>query len=719
MLTIVPFAVFLFGTTSDCSKVGLVLSGGGARGFAHIGTLKMLDSLDIKVDYIVGTSMGAVVGALYATGNSGKEIEKLAFDLDWNELLTDTPERQDLPHFQKKDTGKYQLEFGIDGVKPVTPIGYIHGQKVLLVLSRLFGEYEQALSFDDFPIPFRCIATDIVTGNEIIFSDGSLTEAVRSSLTVPTIFSPVTIGDSLLVDGGLLNNLPTDVAINLGADIIIAVDAGTPRKSRKQLKNAMDVLEQVISIHEYTREEENAKLADFLIRPKLDGFRSVNFNRTKLKTINNLGHIAALENIELFHELKNVSFCDNDIDLISENVENRKISKTISSIEFVGNRKFKDGFLKQNLGVEIGDVFNSVDLQDRIMQLYSLGYFTTIYFTINPESHDKIGLVIKVKENLSNKMRLGIQWDKELELIAVIDFQLSDLLISGLRLEHQFQFVGLRKNTMNLFYPSRTMDFPIYPFIRVYDLKIPFEQYNKDGTINRYTYQSQMAGAGVGLQLKNKWFVESEYVKEIVNIESDIPSSETDESLFTNEPVNKIFVSSKLDLLDDILLPRTGNLLSVNFEYSGQLTGSVLEYSWLEIYSDLFYTVNDHTFRLKNYYSNFTNLSFPYLFHYSDTRNRSFSFSDNQLFGINSILNQFEYRYEYKKDIFFKILLNDVMYSESDDAEFDKHSIGYGFGVTLISPLGPMELVLSWGDKSVYNQDEFQYHFKFNAGYKF
>ena len=119
LFSIIPLIIIIFGTTSECPKIGLVLSGGAARGFAHIGTLKMLDSLNIKVDYIVGTSMGAVAGALYAIGKTGKEIEKMAFDLNWDELLTDTPIRQNLPHFQKKDTGKYQMEFGIDGLKPI------------------------------------------------------------------------------------------------------------------------------------------------------------------------------------------------------------------------------------------------------------------------------------------------------------------------------------------------------------------------------------------------------------------------------------------------------------------------------------------------------------------------------------------------------------------------------------------------------------------------
>ena len=181
-----------------------------------------------------------------------------------------------------------------------------------------------------------------------------------------------------------------------------------------------------------------------------------------------------------------------------------------------------------------------------------------------------------------------------------------------------------------------------------------------------------------------------------------------------NITINKIFVSSKLDLIDDILLPRYGNLISINYEYS-----SNLDYSWFELISDWYYTISDHTFRLKNQYSDFNNLSLPYLFHYSHNRNRTFSFSGDQLFGVNLLLNQFEYRYEYKMDIFFKFLFNDIITMDLNNTERYNHSIGYGIGATLISPLGPMDLIWSWSDKSIYNSDELKYNFKFTAGYKF
>ena len=211
------FLLFAHLFSEDYPKIGLVLSGGGSKGFAHIATLKALDSLNIPIDYISGTSFGAIIGAMYALGYSGKQIEEMAISTDWYEVQKDEPERKYLPHFRKKDTGKYQLEFGLKGFKPVAPTGLIYGQKIILELSKWTREFEQVYDFDLLPIPFRCNAFDIISGKEVILKEGSLAHALRASLSIPTIFAPVEWGDALLVDGGVANNLPVDIVKDMGA----------------------------------------------------------------------------------------------------------------------------------------------------------------------------------------------------------------------------------------------------------------------------------------------------------------------------------------------------------------------------------------------------------------------------------------------------------------------------------------------------------------------
>ena len=186
---VVLFSLFWISQPSassiDRPKIGLVLSGGGAKGFAHIGTLKMLDSLHIPIDYIVGTSMGGLAGALYAIGYTGHDLEKLVERSDWKEIFSDNPPRTELPYFVRKETGRYQLEFGISGVKPVAPSGLIYGQKVSLLFSSLTFPYESVNDFDNLPIPFRCVAVDLVTGNQVVLKSGSLAKAMRATMATP------------------------------------------------------------------------------------------------------------------------------------------------------------------------------------------------------------------------------------------------------------------------------------------------------------------------------------------------------------------------------------------------------------------------------------------------------------------------------------------------------------------------------------------------------
>jgi len=182
-------------------KIGLVLSGGGARGFAHIGTLKLLDSLKIPIDYIAGTSMGGIIGALYAVGYSGKEIEKIVRSTNWKEIFSDSPARNKQPFVKKATSGRYLVSLPVKGILPSIPSGLIKGQKVFQILSKLIYAYQNVSDFNKLPIPFNCVATDIVSGKEVILNHGSLALAIRATMSIPTIFTPVEWGDSLLVDG--------------------------------------------------------------------------------------------------------------------------------------------------------------------------------------------------------------------------------------------------------------------------------------------------------------------------------------------------------------------------------------------------------------------------------------------------------------------------------------------------------------------------------------
>ena len=231
-------------------RIGLVLGGGGARGAAHIGVLKELERLRIPVDAIAGTSMGAIVGGLYATGVNAEDLEELVSSLDWNAALSDTAAREDMSFRRKQDEREFPINFelGLRGTDLVLPKGVIQGQELDLLLRKLTLHASHITDFDNFPIPFRAIASDIVAGEAVVMDSGDLAMAIRASMSVPGVFAPARIDGRLLVDGGLIGNLPIDVMKEMGVDIIIAVDVEFPLYKSEELKSVLTISEQMLTI---------------------------------------------------------------------------------------------------------------------------------------------------------------------------------------------------------------------------------------------------------------------------------------------------------------------------------------------------------------------------------------------------------------------------------------------------------------------------------------
>lgn len=265
-------------------RVGLVLSGGGARGLAHVGVLKILEQLQVPVDCIAGTSMGAVVGGLYAAGLSADEIETLVRTLDWRSSFEDRSPRQDLDYRRKQEERQFlvRLPVGFDREGFRLPRGLVQGQKLTQVLRERTLAVAAIEDFDRLPIPFRAVATDIETGEAVVLGHGDLTEAMRASMSAPGVFAPVEAGERLLVDGGLVNNLPVDVIRSMGADIVIAVDVGFRPQPREELDSAIALSNQMIAVmlqRETARQRALMTTGDVLIEPPLGNLSSIEFDR--------------------------------------------------------------------------------------------------------------------------------------------------------------------------------------------------------------------------------------------------------------------------------------------------------------------------------------------------------------------------------------------------------------------------------------------------------
>lgn len=276
-------------------KVGLVFGGGGAKGVSHIGVLKVLEEAGIPVDYIAGTSMGAIVGGLYSIGYNATEIDSMVRDQDWVMLLSDRVERSSQSFPEKENSERYivSLPFGIEARDRVIS-GVIKGQNLQNLFSNLTIGYHDSVDFNAFPIPFAAVALDVVKGEEHIFHEGSLPTAMRASMAIPAVFTPVRIDSMVLVDGGLNNNYPADVVQRMGADIVIGVDLGTSDlKVLEGLNTPGDVIGQIIALHGYEKYIENKENTDLLIRPNMVPFNSASFSPVAIDTLIDRGEQAA------------------------------------------------------------------------------------------------------------------------------------------------------------------------------------------------------------------------------------------------------------------------------------------------------------------------------------------------------------------------------------------------------------------------------------------
>src|SRR6186713_987586 len=265
-------------------RIGLVLSGGGARGAAHIGVLKVLEENHVPIDAIAGTSMGAVVGGLYASGLSAADIERIMTSVDWEDAFRDRPARKDLNFRRKLEDQNFLVKFplGLKSRRFRLPRGLVQGQKLTQILRSLTLPVSQVQSFDDLAIRFRAIATDIVTGDRVVLDHGDLTTAMRASLSAPGVFSPVDSEGRMLVDGGLSSNLPVDVAREMGVDILIVVDCGFPLLERGKLDSVATVSNQMLAIlirHNTAEQRKTLKDSDVLIDPALGDFSSLDFSQ--------------------------------------------------------------------------------------------------------------------------------------------------------------------------------------------------------------------------------------------------------------------------------------------------------------------------------------------------------------------------------------------------------------------------------------------------------
>ncbi len=358
-------------------KIGLALSGGGARGFTQIGILKVFEKENIPIEYIAGTSMGGVIGGLYSAGYSANDLEKITKQINWSDLLSDTPPRLSLLLTQREEREGALFELRFDGLKPYIPKALTSGQKISNLLTNLTmrANLLARSDFDNLKIPFRAVTTDLVTGSEVVLSCGELSEALKATMAVPLAFTPVEKEGMLLVDGGLVDPVPVDVVKNMGADIVVAINTSSELLPLDRIKNPFDIANQTTSIMSLEKKNQQLKKADFVITPDLSLFSSIDFN--KVDKLIRIGEEVAESSIE---KIKN---------LIEKKSTAKKDSAGffIEDVSFSGNRKIKTDYLQNLIEVKKKSLVSSEKIKKDLEKLYSTGNFQKLFAELSPKSN--------------------------------------------------------------------------------------------------------------------------------------------------------------------------------------------------------------------------------------------------------------------------------------------------------------------------------------------
>lgn len=398
-------------------RIGLVLSGGGARGAAHVGVLKALDDMRVPVDAIAGTSMGAVVGGLYASGMSGREIERLIRSLNWQDAFQDRPPREELGFRRKQDDRNFLVRYalGVTDHGFVLPRGLIQGQKLEQVLRNATLPVAEIREFDDLPIPFRAVATDLETGEAVLMTSGDLVSAMRASMSAPGVFAPVQRDGRLLVDGGLVDNLPVEVARSMGVDVLIVVDVSFPLYTRDELTSPLEVTNQAFAILIRSRTlqvRETLASRDILIDPPLGRFASADFSRVPQAI--RAGEKGALSAKEALQALA-LDEKGYEAYLASKKPQSLE-TRTIDFVRTDASSKEYEALVQATMNDLVGRAFDKDVISRRLSSLYALDRFESIdYSLVQEDGRSGLELDLRRKSWGPNYVRVGLNLEDDFE----------------------------------------------------------------------------------------------------------------------------------------------------------------------------------------------------------------------------------------------------------------------------------------------------------------
>ena len=707
-------------------KVGLVLSGGGAKGVAHIGVLKVLEEAGIPIDYIAGTSMGSLVGALYAIGYDAHTMDSLVRRQDWTFLLSDKVYRYNLPFSEKEETEKYLVSVPIKNNREIKiPSGFISGQNIYNLFSDLTIGYHDSLDFKKLPIPFACVASNLVDGQEVIQDCGVLPLAMRASMAIPGAFAPVRKDGMVLVDGGISNNFPVDIAKAMGADIIIGVDVQAELKDASGLESVTGILDQMTSFLGIQKYEENKKMVNIYIKPDVTPYSAASFSASAIDTLIMRGEdVARSQWDELMQLKKELGLAESyQPKKVSEDIIIENDTIMVEHVHLSGIDERDEKWLRKKIRIKDYSRITLSDLHEAIAELYGIGAFSSVSYKLSGGPVYDLELILKQKSMSS--LNLGFRFDSEEMAAILLNTTLTHKELRGSRLS----LTG--RLSMN---PYVKLNYSLgNTFLRRFELEYMFKYNNLDiytkgkktDNVDYGVHRVTLGGSDIYFRnFKLQLGVRYEYY----NYESFLFSDKDHNISVKPEVFFSYYGLAHLETFDKRYYPTRGMSLKVDYSL---YTDNLITYNDGAPFSAIgldFESVLSITRRVKFIPSIYGrvlvghNIPYPYLNcmggdvagRYVDQQLPFLGIQHLEIFDNSVVVAKVKVRYNIGRNHYISLAGN---YAKQESNFFDVFGgddiLGGGVGYSYDSIVGPIDFMFSLSDWSK------KLGFYFNLGYYF
>ena len=425
------FFVFYFSVTlmaQDSLRVGVVLSGGGAKALAHVGLLRVLEEEGLKPDFIAGTSMGGVIGSLYAMGYSAMEIQEEMYRIDWAAILLNDRPRNSLSFLDKGTEDRYLLSFPFENGKPSLPNGINYGQRIINELDRLTIGAHHIRHFNELPIPFACLATDLETGEAVVLDTGYLPDALRATSSFPTLYSPYEVNGRILVDGGLIENLPFRLLEDQDIDVIIGSDVQSILHSREELNNVFNILEQISGFVNARNFQKDSGSAEFIVRPEIPEAGVTTFEL--LDSIFSAGYREASKYRGAIRKMVAIKGRQ---EVSKHLIPTRRDSLYIHCVETPVTHLSSFNYIRQKMGIKEGAPIDHRSIVKGMNRLWGSQLYSTADFVLLPDPQQSgYSLKLRLKERSSmQQFRIGLHYDDDFQTAVLLNYTHRNLLFKN------------------------------------------------------------------------------------------------------------------------------------------------------------------------------------------------------------------------------------------------------------------------------------------------